>query len=98
MCTSVVEIVKAEGAAKSEAGWFTLTSAVISYDHPHHALLEDAITIDFVNDSLGPEARAAIEITLDSAKAFHAALARAIAEAEEMEGGRGRSKAPLRAA
>jgi hypothetical protein len=89
MCTSVVEIVRAEGAGKSEDGWFTVTSAVVSYDHPHHALLEDAITIDFVNDHLGPSARAAVEITLDSARELVAALARAIEAAEEMEDGRG---------
>jgi hypothetical protein len=89
MCTSVVEIVRAEGAGVSESGWFPVTSAVVSYDHPHHALLEDAITIDFVNPELGPGARAAVEITLDSAKALAAALARAIAAAEEMESLRG---------
>ncbi len=89
MCTSVVEVVRAEGAGKGEGGWFDVTSAVVSYDHPHHALLEDAITIDFVNPGLGPGARAAVEITLESAKAFAAALARAIAGAEEMEGRRG---------
>ncbi len=89
MCTSVVEIVKAEGAGVSAGGWFPVTSAVVSYDHPHHALLEDAITIDFVNPDLGPGARAAVEITLESAKELAAALARAIAGAEEMEGGRG---------
>ena len=88
MCTSVVEIVRAEGAGRSEIGWFPVTSAVVSYDHPHHALLEDAITIDFVNADLGPAARAAVEITLDSARELLAALARAIAAAEEMEGGR----------
>ena len=89
MCTSIVEVWKAEGMGKSEGGWFPVTSAVVSYDHPHHALLEDAITIDFVNPALGPGARAAVEITLESAKAFAAALARAIAGAEEMEGRRG---------
>ncbi len=89
MCTSVVEVVRAEGAGKGDGGWFPVTSAVVSYDHPHHALLEEAITIDFVNPELGPGARAAVEITLESAKAFAAALARAIAGAEEMEGRRG---------
>jgi hypothetical protein len=89
MCTSVVEIVKAEGAGVSEGGWFAVTSAVVSYDHPHHALLEDAITIDFVNPALGPGARAAVEITLESAKELAAALARAIEAAEDMEAGRG---------
>jgi hypothetical protein len=89
MCTSVVEIVRAEGAGRGEFGWFPVTSAVVSYDHPHHALLEDAITIDFVNADLGPGARAAAEITLESAKELVAALTRAIAAAEEMEAQRG---------
>ena len=90
MCTSVVEIVRAVGAGLGDGGWFPLTSAVVSYDHPHHALLEEAITIDFVNAGLGPGARAAVEITIESAKELAAALARAIAAAEEMEAGRGR--------
>ena len=89
MCTSIVEIVKAEGSGKGEGGWFDLTTAVVSYDHPHHALLEEAITIDFVNDALGPGARVAVEITLESAKELSAALARAIAAAEVMETTRG---------
>ena len=91
MCTSVVEIVRAEGAGKGDGGWFPVTSAVVSYDHPHHALLEEAITIDFVNPELDPGARAAVEITLESAKELSAALSRAIAAAEEMEEDRGKA-------
>ena len=86
MCTSVVEIVEVSGAGNSEIGWFPLSRAVVSYDHPHHALLDDAITIDFVNADLGPAARTAVEITLESARALVGALERAIAEADE--GGR----------
>lgn len=82
MCTSIVEITGVDGAGRGDRGWFTLTHAVVSYDHPHHAFLEEAITIDFVNETMGPESRAAVEITLDSAKAFRAALDRAIAAAE----------------
>jgi hypothetical protein len=26
---------------------------VVSYDHPHHALLEDTITTEFLNAALG---------------------------------------------
>ena len=37
MCTSIIEIVKTEGTGKGEEGWFDLTTAVVSYDHPHHA-------------------------------------------------------------
>lgn len=88
MCTSIVEIVAAEGAGKSADGWISLTHAVVSYDHPHHALLEEAIAIDFVNQAMGPGARVAVELTLESAKALSGALARAIAAAEIEEKGR----------
>jgi hypothetical protein len=90
MCTSIVEIVDAEGAGKGSDGWFDLTHSVVSYDHPHHALLEEAITIDFVNSSLGPAARVAVELTLDAAKALSGALIKAIAAAEIEESGRHR--------
>ncbi len=79
MCTSIVEIVDSEGSGKGDDGWFDLTHAVVSYDHPHHVLLEEAITIDFVNTTMGPGARVAVEITLQSARDLHAALTRAIA-------------------
>jgi hypothetical protein len=88
MCTSIVEIVGAEGAGKGGDGWFALTHSVVSYDHPHHALLEEAITIDFMNETLGADARVAVELTLESAKALSGALARAIAAAEIEESGR----------
>jgi len=95
MCTSIVEVVVAEGAGKGEDGWFALTHSVVSYDHPHHALLEEAITIDFVNQALGPGARAAVELTLESAKALSGALARAIAAADIEEGARSKSARPV---
>lgn len=82
MCTSIIEIAPAEGMAKRGDGWFPLTQSVVAYDHARHALLGDVITIDFFNAGLDPGARAAVEITLDSAKALRAALDRAIAAAE----------------
>lgn len=85
MCTSIVEITRVEGVGKGDDGWFDLTTAVVSYDHPHHAWYEEAITIDFVNSGLGPEARVAVEISLQSARDFAAALTRAIAAAEAQE-------------
>lgn len=91
MCTSIVEIAPADGAGKGGDGWFELTHSVVSYDHPHHAVLEEAITIDFVNSALGPAARVAVELTLESAKALSAALTRAIAAAEIEESARSRN-------
>jgi Family of unknown function (DUF6295) len=88
MCTSVVEIAPAEGMAKREDEWFPLTHSVVAYDHARHALLADVITIDFINSSLPPGARAGVELTLDAAKALNAALAKAIAEAEIEEADR----------
>jgi hypothetical protein len=89
MCTSIVEIADAKGAGRSKGGWFPLSHCVVAYDHPQYALLEEAVTIDFVNHSRGASARAAVELTLESAKALHAALATVIAAAEIEEGSRG---------
>ena len=85
MCTSIVEIADAEGMAKSDGDWFKLTHSVVAYYHARHAVLGDVITLDFINGELPPGARAAVELTLESAKALHAALAKAIAEAEVEE-------------
>ncbi|TMJ75363.1 MAG: hypothetical protein E6G91_06180 [Alphaproteobacteria bacterium] len=52
MCTSIVEIVAAEGMAKREDEWFPLTHASVAYDHARHALLADVITLDFINEAL----------------------------------------------
>jgi hypothetical protein len=86
MCTSIVEIAAAQGSGRSKHGWFALSHAVVAYDHPQHALLEEAVTLDFLNHAQGPGARAAVELTLESAKALHAALAKVIAAAEAEEG------------
>jgi hypothetical protein len=84
MCTSIVEIAPVEGAGKAERGWIPLTTSVVSYDHPHHADFEEAITIDFLNADLDPGARVAIEISLESARAFAAALCKAIEAADAL--------------
>jgi hypothetical protein len=82
MCTSIVEIARAEGMAKRGDAWFPLSQSVVAYDHARHAPLGDVITLDFLNTGLGPEARAGVELTLDTAKELRAALDRAIAAAE----------------
>src|SRR5215510_8354970 len=99
MCTSIVEIAPAAGMAKGADDWFALTHSVVAYDHARHAVLADVITLDFVNTSLPPSARAAVELTLDAAKALNAALAKAIAEAEieEAERSEGIEQARCRA-
>jgi len=101
MCTSIVEIIPAEGMAKRGAEWFTLTQAVVAYDHARHAPLADVITLDFINAGLDAGARAGIELTLDSAKELLAALERAITAAEFEEAevrGKGAEPGLVRAA
>ena len=87
MCTSIVEVARAEGMAQRGDGWFPLSRAVVAYDHARHAPLGDVIALDFVNTGLGPGARAGIELTLEAAKELRAALDRAIAAAELEEAG-----------
>ena len=97
MCTSIIEIAPAEGMAKRGDDWFALTQTVVAYDHARHAPLGDVITLDFINSTLEPGARAAVELTLEAAKELRAALDRAIASAEFEEAevrGRG-TKSPL---
>ena len=82
MCTSIVEVVRAEGMAKREDEWFALSHSVVAYDHARHAQLGDVITLDFINTALEPGARAGIELTLEAARELRAALDRAIVAAE----------------
>lgn len=82
MCTSIVEIARAEGMAKRGDDWFALSHAVVAYDHARHAALGDVITLDFINVALDPGARAGIELTLETAKELRAALDRAIVAAD----------------
>src|SRR6202000_1652827 len=81
MCTSIIEVVGAEGMAKRGDEWFALSHAVVAYDHARHAHLGDVITLDFMNAAVEPGARAGIELTLETAKELRAPLALAIVAA-----------------
>ena len=85
MCTSIIEIARAEGMAKRGDEWFPLSQTVVAYDHARHAPLGDVITLDFINVGLDPGARAGVELTLETAKELQAALSRAITAAEYEE-------------
>lgn len=68
MCTMIVKQVEIEGSGKGTSGWFTLRQASVSYDHPFNAPLEHALNIDFVNEVMGPGARVAVELDVESAR------------------------------
>jgi hypothetical protein len=66
----IAERAEVEGSGKGSAGWFAITRANVSYDHPFDAPLEHALNIDFVNESLGPGARVAVELSAQSARSL----------------------------
>jgi hypothetical protein len=68
MCTMIVEKVKVDGSGKGTSGWFKLEQANVSYDHPFNAPMEHALNIDFVNESQGPSARVAVELSEQAAR------------------------------
>ena len=68
MCTMIVQKVKIDGSGKGTQGWFDLQQANVSYDHPFNAPYEHALNIDFVNESQGPAARVAVELSESAAR------------------------------
>ena len=68
MCTMIVENIQVDGSGKGINGWFKLEGANVSYDHPFNAPFEHALNIDFVNESMGPSARVAVELTEETAR------------------------------
>ncbi len=82
MCTMIVTQIPIEGSGKGAGGWFPLGQATVSYDHPFDAPLEYALNIDFVNESLGPGARVAVELSAEAARALVAAIGAVLDRAE----------------
>jgi hypothetical protein len=82
MCTMIVEKVKLDGSAKGAQGWFTLEQANVSFDHPFEAPFEHALNIDFVNESEGPSARVAVELSEQAARELVRAILAVLDEAE----------------
>jgi hypothetical protein len=68
MCSMISQQVKIDGCGKGAGGWFTLHEADVSYDHPFNAPFEHALNIDFVNESQGPGARVAVELSAAAAR------------------------------
>ena len=88
MCSNILERAAVSyGSAKGREGWFPLSSAFVTYDHPFHADLEHAVNLDFVNEAAGIEARVAVELSIDSARNLATALLAAIERAEAYERG-----------
>jgi hypothetical protein len=82
MCTMIVEQAKIDGSGRGANGWIKVKEVNVSYDHPFHVTAEHALNIDFVNEAAGPEARVAVELTVESARNLVEAIQAALARAE----------------
>ena len=85
MCTGIVEKTIVAGSGKGALGWFAVREAAVSYDHPFHANVEHALNIDFTDESAGPGARVAVELTADSARRLVASILAALERGEAAE-------------
>ena len=68
MCSYVTQKTPVTGSAKGAKGWFRLNAACVYLDHPSFSPLEHALSIDFIDESAGPQARVAVELSPDSAR------------------------------
>jgi hypothetical protein len=82
MCTMIVEKIQVDGSGKGKDGWFHLKQANVSYDHPFNAPFEHALNIDFVNESMGPAARVAVELSEQAARELVRAILDVLDQAE----------------
>lgn len=87
MCTTIAEKLPISGSGKGPQGWFPLGQVYIGYDHPVHAPLEHALSLDFVNEDIGPGARVAVELTRDAARDLVARIVDALERADAHEDG-----------
>ena len=84
MCTMIAHKLPLPASAKSGDRWFRASHAYLAYDHPAHANLDHALSIDFVNEPGATNhriERVAVELDLPAAQALHAALGRVLAQA-----------------
>ncbi len=78
MCNWIVEKAEIAGSGKGPEGWFSLSQANVYYDHPFHAPLDHALTIDFMHDPDQPGGRVAVELDAGSARRLVAAIEAAL--------------------
>ena len=82
MCTMIALKIPVIGGGKGPQGWFTVSEAIVGYDHTTYMKNEHALLLDFVNPELEPSARVAVELDIASGKALIAQMQAAIDAAE----------------
>ena len=86
MCTYITEIAEITGSGKGHGDWFTLRHANVYYDHPAHAPMDHALAIGFVNETQGPGARVAVEMSAESARELGRKICVALGTTEDDPG------------
>ena len=82
MCTSITHQAKIYGRGKQGQEWIDLKECNVSYDHPYGMPLEHALNIDFVDESKGPAARVAVELSVEAARQLVKTIEAVLAQAE----------------
>jgi hypothetical protein len=81
VCTYLTETLPVSGSAKSGGSWLRVTDAMVSFDHPVHALADHTLNVDLRRPADGPSARVGIELTAESARNLAETILRVLAEA-----------------
>jgi hypothetical protein len=79
MCSYITEKTAVTGSGKGKNGWFPLSHACVYFDHPYFTPLDYTVNIDFIDESAGPDARVAVELSEESARALIKSLQDALA-------------------
>jgi hypothetical protein len=78
----IAKQVEIDGSGKGKDDWFELRQVNVSYDHPYHMPTEHALNIDFVDESKGPGARVAVELSVEAARELVRTIESVLAQAE----------------
>jgi hypothetical protein len=82
MCSYIVEKAVVFGSAKGPDGWMRIDAANVYFDHPYHAPLDHALSIDFINEADGGRERVAVELSAASARELVRKIEAALANGE----------------
>lgn len=83
MCSYITETTAISGSAKGAGGWSRVSSAHVYYDHPFHAPMDHALSIDFIG---GDSRKVAVELSAESARALVASILAALESGEAAHG------------
>ena len=82
MCNWITQKTPVRGVGRGAEGWFAVTQANVSFDHPSHAWEDHALLLDFVNEAMGPGARVAVEMSAESGRALAEAIQKTLEAGE----------------